>query len=669
MLHIRILFIFFFLSTAVAIAQTTNSAPIPLSEITVTSYKEEPIKLSPLIISSIKLDSTNTTNSFNLCDILKKTDGVSMLSTGIGIAKPVIRGLYGNRVLVLLNGLKFDNQQWQDEHGLGLTSFGLSKVELIKGPIGILYGTEAIGGVVNLIEEERLKKNTHESDFGLSFNSNTLGGMLQAGYKQSNENTWWRLRIGTDNNADYSDGNNNRVLNSRFDGYYLKGTYGFERKNWVSTNNFSSSYNRFGFIFTDIYTFITPDSRWSRDLSVNPTHLVFLNIVSSENKISIRDNLKLNLNVGFQSNKRMENEGGGAISLNMQLLTFQNLAKLEYQINKKNKLIFSNLNSFENNKNFGARKIVPNANMQESNISANYESILNDKLLLENGIGFGEKWIKTSLTESINSEGSEIQPFEKFHPYYNFFSGITFSPNENFNFKANVATGVRVPNLAELSSNGLHEGIFTYEIGNPDLKNEQIYSVNFFANYESKFFDFSISPFYNYFDNYIYLTPVAEQWFGYPVYRYKQQNATQFGTEVSLTFKTKEKIDFKISYSGMSSKTEDGNYTPYLPAQKITPAITYKFLIKHKFQTQCFTNVEHNFDQYHTAPNEIGAPKYSLWNAGISTTIKNKQTNYKLGIGINNILNEAYYDNLSRFKNYGLLNIGRNILVDFKINI
>lgn len=77
-----------------------------------------------------------------------------MLTSGIAISKPVIRGLYGNRILVLLAGLKFDNQQWQEEHGLGLSSFGLSKVELIKGPIGILYGTEAIGGIVNLIEEK-----------------------------------------------------------------------------------------------------------------------------------------------------------------------------------------------------------------------------------------------------------------------------------------------------------------------------------------------------------------------------------------------------------------------------------------------------------------------------------------------------------------------------------
>ena len=665
----RLLFLLISLSILPTFGQTNDTIPRVLNEVIITSYKDEPAKFSPLIISSIKLDSTTTTNQFNLCDVLKQTDGVTMLSTGIGISKPVIRGLYGNRILVLLNGLKFDNQQWQDEHGLGLTGFGLSRVELIKGPIGILYGTEAIGGVINLIEEERLIKNTSQCDYSLSFNSNTLGGMIQAGYKQSNEKTWWRIRIGADNHADYSDGNNNRVLNSRFDGYYLKGTYGFERKNWVSTNNFSTSFNRFGFIFNDIYTFVTPDNRWSRNLNDNPAHFVFLNILSSENKFSLNENLKLNVNIGIQSNQRMEKEGGGAISLNMHLLTIQNLAKLEYQIDNKNKLIFSNLNSFEDNTNYGARKIIPDANLQESNVSVNYEHNINNKLIFENGIGVGEKSIKTYFTASVNGQGKEVQPFDKFSLYYNLFSGISYLPNEHFNFKANLATGVRVANLAELSSNGLHEGIFTYEIGNPELKNEQVYSANFFANYENKFLEFSISPFYNYFDNYIYLAPVDEEFFGYPVYRYKQQNATQFGTEVALTFKTKQNLDFKISYSGMSSKTQDGNYTPFLPAHKITPSLSYKFLLKNKFQTNCFTNVEHNFDQYHTAPNEIGAPHYSVWNAGISTNIKAKHSNYKIGLGVNNILNATYYDNLSRFKNYGLLNIGRNILLDFKINL
>lgn len=658
--------LFFFILTFCCISSwlygqdidTTNKT---LNEVTITGYKEEATKISPLNIVPIKLTNIN---AFNLCDMLKNTEGVNMLSTGVGIAKPVIRGLYGNRVLILLNGLKFDNQQWQEEHGLGLTSFGLSKVELIKGPIGILYGSEAIGGVINLIEEEKPTPNTYKTDLSITMNSNTLGGMIQVGYIESKKNKWWRFRVGADNHADYSDGKNNRILNSRFDGYYFKTTYGFERKKWTSVNNYAFSYNRFGFIFSDVYTFVKPDTRWSRSLNKNPAHLVLLNILSSENKLRLNAKVNLTANIGVQSNQRMENEGGGAISLNMHLLTVQSLAKLDYNINAKHKIMFSSLNAFENNANFGARKIVPDAHMQESNLSVNYEYKPNEKYVLENGIGIGEKNINTYFTPSVNGQDKEVKPFNKLSPYYNLFSGLSYNPNPKLNFKFNLATGVRVANLAEFSSNGLHEGVFTYEIGNPNLKNEQIFAANLFTNYDTKRWGLAISPFYNYFTNYIYLTPVNEQWFGFPVYRYKQQNALQYGAEFTVYYNFIKNAILKIGYSGMNSKTQDGNYTPYIPAQKIKPQLDYKLHLFNKHKLNLNTNIDYVMAQHHTAPYEISAAKYTVWNASAQLLLKNQK--WSFGLNINNILNTAYIDHLSRFKNYGLLNIGRNII--FNLN-
>lgn len=658
--------LFFFILTFCCISSwlygqdidTTNKT---LNEVTITGYKEEATKISPLNIVPIKLTNIN---AFNLCDMLKNTEGVNMLSTGVGIAKPVIRGLYGNRVLILLNGLKFDNQQWQEEHGLGLTSFGLSKVELIKGPIGILYGSEAIGGVINLIEEEKPTPNTYKTDLSITMNSNTHGGMIQAGYIESKKNKWWRFRVGADNHADYSDGKNNRILNSRFDGYYFKTTYGFERKKWTSVNNYAVSYNRFGFIFSDVYTFVKPDTRWSRSLNKNPAHLVLLNILSSENKLRLNAKVNLTANIGVQSNQRMENEGGGAISLNMHLLTVQSLVKLDYNINAKHKIMFSSLNAFEKNANFGARKIVPDAHMQESNLSINYEYKPNEKCVLENGIGIGEKNINTYFTASVNGQDKEVKPFNKFSPYYNLFSGLSYNPNQKLNFKFNLATGVRVANLAELSSNGLHEGVFTYEIGNPNLKNEQIFAANLFTTYDTKRWGLAISPFYNYFTNYIYLTPVNEQWFGFPVYRYKQQNALQYGAEFTVYYNFIKNAILKIGYSGMNSKTQDGNYTPYIPAQKIKPQLDYKLHLFNKHKLNLNTNIDYLMAQHHTAPYEISTAKYTVWNASAQLLLKTQK--WSMGLNINNILNTAYIDHLSRFKNYGLLNIGRNII--FNLN-
>lgn len=646
--------------------QADSSSLKELDEVIISAYKNESVLKTPLNIKSIYVDSMSKYGNYNITDLLARTEGVSMLTTGIAIAKPVVRGLYGNRLVILLNGLKFDNQQWQEEHGLGLTTVGISRVELIKGPISVLYGSEAMGGIINLIEDGKGKPGTKESDFRISFNSNTMGGMMQAGYKETKQNSWWRIRIGSDNNADYSDGNNKRILNSRFDGYYIKSAFGFERKRISTTINYSSSFNRFGFIFNDAYSFIEEDTRWSRRLNVNPAHLVLLNILSADNKISINDKLKLNVNIGVQSNERMENEGGGAISLNMHLLTTQYLLKLQYEINEKNKLVISNLNSYEVNTNYGARKIVPDARMQESNVSLNLETNLSKHLVFENGLGAGEKYIRTKETPTVNMGEKEITPFTKFSPYYNVFTGLSFFPASHFNIKANVSTGVRVANLAELSSDGLHEGIFTYEIGNPLLKNEQIFSGNLLVNFMSKYLDLSVTPFYNYFYNYIYLTPVNESWYGFPVYRYKQQDAIQYGTEAYVTIKPTKSIEIKTTYSGMISQTADGNYTPYIPAQKIAPLLTYKVSLKNNMFVSCYTGVDYCLAQNLVAPFEIKTPEYLLWNAGSSVRIRGKNQ-YDVGFSVNNILNTAYYDHLSRFKNYGLLNAGRNVSVNVKI--
>lgn len=638
-----------------------------ISGVVVSTYRIKTTRQTSYAIQPIDVDSLSAFASYNLSELLAKTPGVSMLSSGIGISKPVIRGLYGNRVLVLLSGLKFDNQQWQEEHGLGLSSFGLSKVELIKGPMGTLYGSEAMGGIINLIDEDKAPENTKLYSYGMSFNSNTLGGLVQFGVKQHHQHKWSNIRIGLENNADYSDGNSNRILNSRYNGYYLKSSFGFEKKNWKSVLNFSGSFNQFGFIFNDVYTFIDPDKRWSRSLKVNPSHNVALAILSSENSITLNDKSNLNVNIGVQSNLRMENEGGGAISLNMHLLTFQSLTKYSYSISNRHKIILSNLNCLEINKNYGARKIVPNAKMFETNVSAFLETNISRKLILENGIGIGLKTVNTSFTAGLNGPDNIIQPFSKASPYYNLNSGFTYLPNKDFNLKFNLSTGVRVANLAELSSNGLHEGIFTYEIGNPLMKNEQMLSANLYMNYSVNDWEFAISPFYNYFLNYIYLAPTTEEWLGFPVYRYLQQDATQYGVESSVENDITEDLTLRIDYSTMTSYTKDDEFTPYIPASKLKPNLLYQFKSNKNSSWNIFTDVEHYFAQNRVAKYELKTPQYSLWNAGISMKKIISKNTLNISLGCNNILNKAYYDHLSRFKYFGLNNPGRNLTISIII--
>ena len=646
--------------------QTDTSQVVELTEVVVSAPTLSTVELSTLNSARIDLDLAERFGSYSLPELLARSPGVEQLSTGPGITKPVIRGLSGNRILVLLAGLRFDAQQWQEEHGLGLSTIGLQGVEIVKGPAGVLDGTEAIGGVVQLVEEGPPPTGETAGEVGLQFHTNTLGGAVQAGLKKATQDHWWRLRVGITNHADYADGNGQRVLNSRFDGYALKATYGFQRKNWTSTNHFFSTFDRYGFVFNDLYNFIEADERWSRQLSEFPAHLVLLNTFASENEFQWNERSKLEVRLGVQSNERMENEGGGAISLNMHLLTVQCRLQYERTLDSRNKLVFSTLGAFSDNTNYGARKIVPDAQLGELNLSAYWQYRAGDRVVLENGLGLGGKSVHTFFTPTVNGPDKELAPFRKSAPFYHVFSGLRWSPGKRWDLWANVASGVRMANLAELSSDGLHEGVFTYEIGDPGLKNEQLLAADLQLRYAAGALRLSVSPFYRYFLDYIYLSPTEEEWFGFPVYRFRQQDARQYGAEAEATVDLLSGLQGRVSYAGMISKTGDGRYTPFLPAQEVEAGLEYRFQAGRQLPLSAFATVEQHLKQDRTAPFEIQTPYYLLLHSGISGRFPLGGTTCEFGLAVHNLLDRAYYDHLSRFKYFGLLNAGRNISLQFK---
>lgn len=637
-----------------------------LKEVIVSEARDSN-RLSSLHIEPLYIKDIEKEGAFSMTDALSKIAGISQLSTGVGISKPVIRGVYGDRVQVLFSGLRFDNHQWQDEHGLGLSNTGISRIDIIKGPLSLLYGTGAVGGVINILEEEPPKKGTSETDFQIEAHSNTGGGTVQAGTKANYGKNWYRIRLAATNHADYTDGNGDRVLNSRFNGYYLKSSYGFTKGNWCSENHYHFSYNNYGFIFGNLSHFMEIDNRWSRSMS-GPHHIVMLNVLSSLNEFKLKKS-RLKVDVGLQSNMRSEDEGGGELSLQMHLATGQYSLKWFKHLKDNLLLVLTNSSIVGNNANYGKRKIVPDAWTGESFISGYLKHQI-QRFIFEYGVGGGGRYIKTLLTPTVNSAEKDIAPFEQTRPFINGMAGASFFPGKAWNLKAHLATGVRAPNLAELSSNGLHEGVYTYEIGDPDMDNEQNINGDLSLYYSGKLFQISVSGFYNYFNGYIYLEPTDEEWFGFPIFRYRQHDARIYGGEsvVSVTPSYIKGLKISASYAGLIGELDNGDYLPYMPAQKMTPEIHYSYVKNENRSAYLFINNDFVLAQNLVNPEEKPTPSYSVLNAGIGVIFKSNSVHYNINVSGNNLLNEAYYDHLSRFKNFGLLNIGRDISVHLKIN-
>lgn len=667
--HLLSLFSILIINVTALLAQEGDSTVIVIDEVMVTGVRESNPDRTSLHLNGIGVTTIQQHGAFNLSDALAQQPGISQLSTGPGISKPVIRGLYGNRVLVLVSSMKFDNQQWQDEHGLGLSEVGVKRLELITGPAAVLYGSDAIGGVINVIEDVPLPQ---ERSITISnrFYSNTLGNATDISWKKQRDNHWLRLVAGYETHADYADGNNDRVLNSRFTGVYAKAGAGFEKNNWRSSFNYHFSLNQFGFILPDLGSFFTPDARWSRSME-GPHHIVMFNLLAWENRVKLK-NSTLKLNLGFQSNQRKEDEGGGSISLNMHLLSVPYSVQWIHRVSGHMELIVSHIGTFENNTNYGGRVLIPDANMLEEGVAV-FIKESREKFVYELGVGGHIKFIKTFATGILNTDpDKEIQPFATTKSSVNGMAGISYLPNKHWVIKTNASTGHRAPNLAELSSNGLHEGTYQYEIGDPGLKNEQNLNAEVSVAFASSWIDVSASAYFNHFFSYIYLTPTAEEYFGFQIYRYLQDQANLAGGEAVLKIHPApiKGLEWKQTFSLVKGWLLNGENLPYIPANKWAHELRYTSHIKDKVRNAyVFVSCTQVFQKDEVAPGETVTPQYFLLGAGVGGSIKVGQQYLDIFLSGNNLLNKTYTSHLSRLKAYGINNMGRNLMLTIRIPI
>ena len=638
-----------------------------MEEVVVVGTQSHTENQTPTTVVSLSQKNLRSRGALSISDGVAKLPGVSQLSTGAGISKPVIRGLYGNRIQTVVMGMRFDNQQWQDEHGLGLQDIGVERVEVIKGPAALMYGSEAMGGVINILEEKPADVDSIRCDAGMRLFSNTYGGGLDAGVRGTKEKISWRIRLGAESHADYSDGNNNRVLNSRFDGYVGKASFGYSRNKWVSTNNYLFSKSDFGFIMDTAKNYMTEDPRISRGFA-NPHHTVFINLFTSQNTFFSDNGNIFRVIAGAHINRRMENEGGGGISLDMQLVTIA--LHLQDEIPLRHSWTWMNgvQSQYQDNKNSGFRVIVPDAKLAESSLYS-YLKKTSEKISFESGVRYDFRYIATQAV-SHTLPYTEVPTVNKIYHTINGSAGISFRLLEGFYFKTNITSGYRTPNLAELQSNGLHEGTNRYEVGDAGMKIEQNLCAEAGLNFERKEFQLSVTAYHNRFLDYIYLQPTNIDFLGMQIYRFLQTNATLQGGEASVDWSPEKQswLDISASYSMVRGRTDAGNYLPFIPADKIDGSLKFELGDKGKWQDIYFrTGTQYYFPQDHPGQFETSTIDYMLVDAGIGSGIKCKRGNAAtIDLCCNNLLNKVYYDHLSRFKDFGIYNMGRNICLNLK---
>jgi iron complex outermembrane receptor protein len=609
------------------------------------------------------MKSLQQKGAVTLIEGLATIPGISQISTGTSIGKPVIRGLSGNRVLVYSQGVRVENQQFGDEHGLGLNDAGVESVEIIKGPASLLYGSDALGGVLYFNPEKFAKSNTFEGDFSQKLFSNTLGSNTSLGLKKSSENWKFIVRGSYNVHSDYKIADGNRVTNTRFNESDLKTGVGY-------SNSILSTVLRYNFNKLDIGI---PENGIAEQTSSSTTQFpkqAVANHLLSLNSTLFFNTSKIEIDMGFISNNRSEFENSAVANLKMKLNTLN--YDLKYHLPKMGNLesIFGIQGMAQNNVNSGIEYLIPNAKTNDLGVfgTANYEW---NSSVFQAGIRFDNRNINTESYGILGEEGS----FGAVAKNYNSFNGslgYKTDLTKEFTLRVNVASGFRAPNLAELTSNGVHEGANRYEIGNSNLSTEQNIQTDLNLEYQNSHFEFFANGFYNKINNYIYLNPSPIIIAGYDVFNYYQTDAKLYGGEFGLHFHPHplDWLHFESSFETVTGEKQNGDFLPFIPANNWNNSLRAEFNIKNWLKDGFATlNVSNTFDQKKVSGFETYIDGYTLVNLGIGGQVTIWKTHFNFNINGNNLFNKSYVAHLSRLKNDGIPNIGRNIVLGLNFNI
>ena len=662
---------------------TTQNLVIPLSPTAIEM--EEVIISTPfhqlqsenvMKVERVTMENLSRSGGNRLTDGITQIAGVETITTGASIGKPVIRGLSSNRVLVYAQGVRLENQQFGDEHGLGLSSSGVESVEVIKGPASLLYGSDALGGVLYLNPERYAPAGATTVDGETAYYTNTEGFEANAGVKTSGEKLKFLFRGNFGSHADYETGAGERVTNTRYTEYDFKTGIGFRNNNYKGDLRYNINSSTSG-IPEEISLQNTSRTK------LEPYQEVANHILSFDNSFYFNDS-SLDVKLGYLFNNRKEfeehedheeeteeeheehaeelPEGEPALEMHLETLNYD----IKYHLPAKGKFetIVGLQGMFQSNTNFAEEILIPDAGTTDFGILATTHYHL-EKVDFQAGLRYDFRKISADAYE-IHEIETEVPSLERNFNSYNGALGMKVDFTTNFTGRLNLASGFRAPNLAELTSYGSHHGTNRFEIGNPSLENEQNYQLDLALEFRNEHFEMFTNAFYNTINNYIFLNPTGEFMNEDPVFEYRQNNADLYGGEMGIHIHPHplDWLHFESNYELVIGKQENGDYLPLIPAQSVLNTIWVELpeneLFKEGYASLSLKSV---FDQDRTGPFETETAGYSLLNAGVGTSISLERAMLNFKISGNNLLNKTYISHLSRLKTEGIPNMGRNIIL------
>ncbi len=653
-----------------------------------------------LSIERINYGESEKALEASFAESLKKIPGLEAYNTGVGIGKPVIRGFTATRVAVYDQGVKQEGQQWGMDHGLEIDPFNAERLEIIKGPGALQYGSDAVSGLIKLLPEPLPVQGLSGSYTGLyKSNNNTIGSSLKLAYRQKQQFLTARLsyqsyedyRIPAEEfvyNSFVLPVVDNRLKNTAGELLSYRLNYGLQKATYNARLMLSQYRQKVG-----LYPGATGIPRAFDVGNIGEVSDIGLpNQEVTHTKIYGKLNLMLGHNwlttdVGYQHNRRQENsnphshglieiEEGNTLALGLDLHTLS-------------------LNSSYSWESQGIKYNLGTNHQYQQNIKSGWEHLLPGYTSYNGGVysllegSFNENW---NWNAGLRLDYGYISSEEHLQPWFNdldslvlrspqnerhFFNyalgyGLVYRPGDQWNINLNLAKSFRIPVAAELVSNGVHHGTFRHEVGTPTLNAEEGYQFDLGFSYLLKDLYVKLTPFFNYFSNYIYLRP-SGSFSQLPdagqLYIYSQTEAVHSGGELYAEYHLIQQLHLSTAVEYVYNlNLATGLPLPFTPPLSNLVSLEYEILENEK--TSWSIAAEHRWAaaQERVDRNEATTPAYQLTNLKTRVKFSLGKAKIAAGLSVLNLANTAYLNHLSRYRILNLPEQGRNIVANLSVS-
>ena len=636
------------------------------------------------------------TRGESLGESLKSITGVYSIQSGPTISKPVIHGLYSNRVLILNNGVRQEGQQWGSEHAPEIDPFTATKLAVVKGAASIRYGADAIGGVV-LVEPAPLP-DTAGVGGALNLVGMTNGRLgaasafVQGAIDTSSalRGLSWRLQ-----------GTLRRAGNARTARYYLQntglreqnfsGALGYHRGRYGAELFFSRFDTRNGIFagsevgsIADVRAAIARDQPLTRDEFTydiaRPYQAVVHDLLKARAYADLRGGGRVEAIFARQTDLRKEY---GALPFNpanadapdLDLNLISHTLDLIWTAPKRG--AWSGSAGFNGATQGNVRNyafIIPNFRNYAGGAFA-IARYRRPRTTLEAGLRYDYRWLRayqlntnTLLTETPTTQYGAATGTV----------GAVYELKPRLTLSANVGTAWRPPTVNELYSKGIHISAASYELGTATLTKEQAYNSNLTLNYAGERLRLELGGYYNYLRNYIYLQPndgfVVVRGIAFPAFKYTQANVDFLGLDARVDYTLVRGLTLTSKLSALRAYNHSAHdYLIYVPANRLDTSLRYELTgggggpLRHSFLGISNLSVARQrrapaFPSDYAPP----PPGYSLWGAEAGTTLRLGGTPLDVSLSATNLFNVEYRDYLNRFRYYAA-DLGRNVLLRVRI--